>query len=292
MITIEHFFDPQTFTLTYLVTDSVTLDTVIIDPVLDFEPSSGAISDNSLLPIINTIKNKSLNIKAILETHAHADHLSSSQILKSLFPHAKIVIGKKITEVQKFFKSHFNISELETTGTQFDYLLDDFEEVQFGSLKMKAIPTPGHTPACMSYYFDGHLFTGDALFMPDFGTGRCDFPKGSSSDLYQSVTKNLYSLPDSTKVYVGHDYQPQGRDLKFQTTILDSKKNNIQLSEKTTQDQFVQFRNLRDANLPAPKLLLPSIQVNINAGTLPTAESNGKKYLKIPLNIKTKLGLL
>jgi len=216
---IKHFFDPDTYTLTYLVTDPKTKDSVIIDPVLDFDPASGQVSDKSISHVVEFIKKENLNIKAILETHAHADHLSSSQILKQIFPKAILGIGEKIQIVQEVFKSHFNIEYLKTNGTQFDKLFKDFEEVSFGSLKMKAIPTPGHTPACMSYLFEDAVFTGDALFMPDYGTGRCDFPKGSAKDLYKSVTKNLYSLPNETRVFVGHDYSPNGREMKFETTI-------------------------------------------------------------------------
>lgn len=289
---IQHFFDPDTFTLTYLVIDLKTKDAVIIDPVLDFEPASGQVSDKSISSVIDYIKKERLNIKAILETHAHADHLSSSQILKQLFPHAVLGIGEKITVVQDVFKGHFNIDYLKTDGSQFDRLFKDFEEVQFGSLKMKAIPTPGHTPACMSYLFGDAVFTGDALFMPDYGTGRCDFPKGSAKNLYHSVSKNLFSLPDETRVFVGHDYSPNGREMKFETTIGESKKSNIQLKSQTTEAEFVAFREARDKTLKAPRLLLPSIQVNADGGHLPPRENNEVSYLKLPLNVKTVLGKL
>ena len=282
---IIHFFDEDTFTLTYLVIDPRTLDTVIIDPVLDFDPPSGAVTQKSLQKLKHYIQDRHLNIKAILETHAHADHLSSSQILKELYPQAVIGIGEKIKVVQEVFKSHFNIDYLKTNGSQFDHLFTEFEEVSFGSLKMKAIPTPGHTPACMSYLFGDALFTGDALFMPDYGTGRCDFPKGSAKDLYHSVAHNLYSLPDETRVFVGHDYQPNGRELQFMTTIGISKKSNIQLKDTTSEKEFVEFRESRDETLKAPRLLLPSIQVNIDAGKLPPAEDNGVSYLKLPLRV-------
>lgn len=286
---IQHFFDPDTFTLTYLVIDENTKDVVIIDPVLDFDPPSGVVSDKSIKSVVQYINNNQLNVKAILETHAHADHLSSSQLLKKLFPDAILAISEKIKIVQETFKHHFNIDYLETKGLQFDYLLKDYEEINFGSLKMKAIPTPGHTPACMSYQFGDNIFTGDALFMPDYGTGRCDFPQGSSKSLYHSVAKNLYTLPDETKVYVGHDYSPNGREMKFQTTIGESKKSNIQLTANTTEQEFVSFRDARDKTLKAPRLLLPSIQVNIDAGKLPPKEDNGKSYLKLPLNPKIEL---
>lgn len=282
---IIHFFDEDTFTLTYLVIDSKTRDTVIIDPVLDFDPPSGALTQKSLHKLKDYIAGRNLVVKAILETHAHADHLSSSQLLKELYPDAILGIGEKIKVVQEVFKTHFNIDYLKTNGSQFDQLFSDFQEVSFGSVKMKAIPTPGHTPACMSYLFGDALFTGDALFMPDYGTGRCDFPRGSAKDLYHSVSKNLYSLPDETRVFVGHDYQPNGRELQFMTTIGESKKKNIQLKATTSENEFVEFRENRDRTLKAPRLLLPSIQVNIDAGKLPPAEDNGVSYLKLPLRV-------
>lgn len=281
---IKHFFDPDTFTLTYLVTDEETLDTIIIDPVLDFDPASGRVTSHRLQELINHIKEKNLVIKGILETHAHADHLSSSHLLKEYFPKAIHGIGKKITDVQEVFKNHFNLENLKTDGSQFDHLFEDFEEFQFGSLGLKAIPTPGHTPACMSYLLGNSLFVGDALFMPDYGTGRCDFPKGSARKLYHSVSKVLYSLPDDTCVFVGHDYSPGGREMQYKTSIGESKIHNIQLNNMTSEEQFVLFRDTRDKTLKAPRLLLPSIQVNIAAGQFPEKESNGKSYLKLPID--------
>lgn len=284
---IQHFYDQDTFTLTYLVFDEKTKDTVIIDPVLDFDPASGRVTNTSISEVIKFIKKEGLNIRAILETHAHADHLSSSQLLKQEFPDAIVGIGEKIRVVQEVFKKLFNIDFLNTDGAQFDRLFKDFEEVEFGSLKMKAIPTPGHTPACMSYLFEDAVFTGDALFMPDYGTGRCDFPKGSAKDLYHSITKNLYTLPDETRVFVGHDYSPNGREMLFETTIGESKRSNIQLNKYTTEEEFISLREGRDKTLKAPRLLLPSIQVNADAGHLPPPESNGRSYLKLPLTLKT-----
>lgn len=289
---ITHFFDPDTFTITYLVVDEATKDTVIIDPVLDFDPPTGQITDRSIKEVVNFIESEKLFVRGILETHAHADHLSSSQILKKIFPNAVLGIGEKIKLVQEVFKGHFNINYLKTDGSQFDYLFKDFEEVSFGSLKMKAIPTPGHTPACMSYQFGDAVFTGDALFMPDYGTGRCDFPRGSARELFRSVSNNLYSLPNETRVFVGHDYSPNGREMKYMTTIGESKKNNIQLKEQTKEKDYIEFREKRDKSLKAPRLLLPSIQVNIDAGHLPPREENEKSYLKLPLSVKTELGSL
>lgn len=289
---IKHFFDPDTFTLTYVVSDEKTKDGVIIDPVLDIDQASGTVEDRSIQEVIQYIKTEGIKLHAILETHAHADHLSSSQILKQVFPEAKIAIGDKIKVVQEVFKAHFNIDYLKADASQFDLLFKDFEDYRFGSLKMKAIPTPGHTPACMSYQFGDAVFTGDAIFMPDYGTGRCDFPKGSAKDLYHSIAKNLYSLPDSTRIFVGHDYMPNGRELKFETTIGESKKSNIQLKATTSEKEYIQFREARDKTLKAPRLLLPSIQVNIDAGHLPPREENGKSYLKLPLNPQLKIGKL
>lgn len=280
---IKHFFDPDTFTLTYIVYDSITRDGVVIDTVMDLEQASGKLENKSLQKVLSYIEDHKIKIHGILETHAHADHITSAQLLKKIFPDARVGIGEKITLVQEVFKKHFNIDYVKTDGSQFDELFSDFEEVSFGSLKMKAIPTPGHTPACMSYLFGDVVFTGDALFMPDYGTGRCDFPKGSSKDLFHSVTKNLYTLPDTTRVFVGHDYSPEGREMRFETTIGESKKNNIQLKASTHEEEFIGFRDARDKTLKAPRLLLPSIQINIDAGHLPPKEENGKSYLKLPL---------
>jgi glyoxylase-like metal-dependent hydrolase (beta-lactamase superfamily II) len=289
---IQHFFDPDTSTITYLVIDETTKDTVIIDPVLDFDPPSGKVKDLSLQAVISFIAKNSLRVRGILETHAHADHLSSSQILKQLYPEAILGIGEKIKIVQEIFKSHFNLPHLKVDGSQFDQLFKDNEQVNFGNLKMKALPTPGHTPACMTYLFEDAAFTGDALFMPDYGTGRCDFPKGSATDLYHSVTRTLYSLPDETRVYVGHDYMPNGREMRYQTTIGESKKNNVQLTNSTSEKDYVEFRTARDKTLQAPRLLLPSIQVNIAAGRLPEREENGRSYLKLPMTTDLRSGKL
>lgn len=287
---IQHFFDPDTFTLTYVVHDPASQDAVIIDPVLNFDPPSGLIEDRSLKTVMSYINSNKLQIRAILETHAHADHLSSSQLLKQFFPKAILAIGERIKDVQVVFKKHFNIDYLLTDASQFDHLFKEYENVSFGTLKMMAIPTPGHTPACMSYLFEDALFSGDALFMPDSGTGRCDFPSGSAKDLYNSIQKNLYQLPDATRVFVGHDYAPNGRSIQFQTTIAESKKSNIQLKNTTGEQEYISFREERDKSLKAPRLLLPSIQVNIDGGRLPPKEENGKSYLKLPLNSNLTLG--
>jgi glyoxylase-like metal-dependent hydrolase (beta-lactamase superfamily II) len=284
MTQIKEFFDKNTWTLTYVVWDEKTRDAVVIDPVLDYDAAASKTSEESAKNVIGFLRSKELKLHFILETHAHADHLSGSQIIKREFPDAQIAIGEKITKVQEVFKGVFDLpDDFKTDGSQFDRLLKDGEEFSAGSIKIKTLFTPGHTPACASHYIDGNVFVGDALFMPDYGTGRCDFPAGSADDLYHSVHERLYQLPEDTKVYTGHDYMPNGRPLKFMATIAEEKRDNIQLKEQTTKDSFVRARNERDKTLAAPKLLLPSVQVNIDAGHLPKASKNGKRYLRIPI---------
>ena len=274
MLKIETQYDADTFTLTYIVYDDNTGDAVIIDPVLDIDTAAGKLSFESLNKITSFVKTQKLNVKGILETHAHADHLSSSQYLKEQFPEAQVAISERIKIVQETFRPVFNLKDLNIDGSQFDLLFKDHETYNFGSVAVKILPTPGHTPACTSFLIEDNLFTGDALFMPDFGTGRCDFPAGSAEDLYKSISEEIYTLPDETKIWVGHDYQPNGRELKFQTTVKESKEDNIQLSSKTSKEQFFTFRTERDKTLAAPRLLLPSIQVNVDAGHLPKEEDN------------------
>ena len=209
---IKHFFDPRTYTLTYVVYDLASKDAVVIDPVLDYEPASSKVWTESAEEVVEFLKAKNLNLRMILETHAHADHLSGSKILKKAYPEAKLAVGKRITEVQKVFKGVFDLpDEFPTDGRQFDVLLENGETMTAGTLSLETIFTPGHTPACATFKFGNNIFTGDALFMADSGTGRCDFPGGSSADLYNSIVNVLYRLPDYTKVWVGHDYQPDGR---------------------------------------------------------------------------------
>lgn len=284
MIKVKEFFDKSTWTLTYLVFDEKTQDAVVIDPVWDYDPASSKTSETSARQVIDFISKQELKLHLILETHAHADHLSGSQILKREFPQAQIAIGSHIKKVQSVFKEVFALPEsFKTDGSQFDRLLEDGEIVSAGSIDFKVIFTPGHTPACVSYLMDDHLFVGDALFMPDYGTGRCDFPAGSAIDMYHSVHDRLYELSDHLKVYTGHDYMPEGRPLRFVATLGEEKRENIQLRKETKLEEFVQFRKERDRKLSAPKLLLPSVQVNIAAGLLPEPEKNGRRYLKIPI---------
>lgn len=285
---IEHFFDPTTFTLTYVVYDPKTRDAVVIDPVLDYDVLSSQTSTSSVARIEAFLKEKELRLHYVLETHAHADHLSGSQYLKRRFG-AKVAIGARIVDVQKVFAGVFDMSaEVPTDGSQFDHLLADGEKVTAGSLALEVLSTPGHTPACVSYRFGDAVFTGDALFIEDYGTGRCDFPRGSADDLYTSVHDRLYALPDATRVFVGHDYQPNGRPLRFETTIGASKEANIQLRATTEREEFVRRRSERDAKLSAPRLLFPSVQVNVDAGRLPRPHANGVRYLTVPLDMKKK----
>jgi glyoxylase-like metal-dependent hydrolase (beta-lactamase superfamily II) len=283
---IKTWFDKGTYTLTYCVYDSATKDAIVIDSVWDYDPASGAIRLDSVNEVTEFIKAHNLNLHYILETHAHADHLTGAQPLKKNFPHAKVAIGARIVDVQKVFKTVFNLDDhFIADGRQFDVLLTEGSETKAGSLTFKTIFTPGHTPACASYLIADVVFTGDALFMPDSGTGRCDFPSGSAELLFESIQK-LYQLPDSTRVFTAHDYQPNGRPLRYESTIGEEKRSNIQLKDNTTKAEFVAFRTARDKTLSAPRLLLPSIQVNIDAGHLPAPESNGKSYLKMPLKPK------
>lgn len=284
---VEAFFDSVTATVTYVVFDHDSKDAVVIDPVLDYDAAASDYDLKSVNAVIEFVKKESLTVHYILETHAHADHLTGSQFLKPLLGNPKVVIGANIKLVQKTFKTIFNFKDFNENGVQFDQLLDDNSEIQAGSLTIKTLYTPGHTPACVSYYINQEaVFTGDALFMHDYGTGRCDFPGGSSETLYHSVTNRLYTLPDETIVYVGHVYANTDKKEFYKSTIGIQKESNIQLSKHTTKDDFVSFRDSRDATLKSPKLLLQSLQVNIDAGHLPDQEDNGAAYLKVPIKPK------
>ncbi|MFT5683341.1 MAG: glyoxylase-like metal-dependent hydrolase (beta-lactamase superfamily II) [Myxococcota bacterium] len=282
---IKSFFDPRTWTLTYVVWDDATRQAMIIDPVLDYDPRAVSITTEAADAVIAFVRSQELSVAWILETHAHADHLSASQHLKEHLG-GVVAIGQHITAVQEVFHAAFNLSAtVPVDGSQFDRLLGDGDILTMGGLSITVIATPGHTPACVSYHIGDALFTGDALFMPDSGTGRCDFPRGSAEDLYRSVHGRLYNLPEETRVFVGHDYQPGGRELAFETTIGVSKSSNKQLTADTDLETFVAFRAARDATLSPPTLLLQSIQVNINAGHLPEPEDNGQRYLKLPIGL-------
>lgn len=286
---IQHFFDPRTWTLTYVVWDASSRDAVVIDPVLDFDPASGRIWTESVDAVEAFLKREALTLRMILETHAHADHLSGAHELKRRTG-APVAIGAQITDVQRTFAPVFGMGdEVARDGSQFDHLLHDGEVLTFGGLSLQAIHTPGHTPACMSFVAGDAVFTGDALFVPDTGVGRCDFPGGSAESLYQSVHERLYALPDDTRVFVGHDYQNDGRELQFETTIGQSKAQNQHLAQATSREAFVAFRTKRDSGLSAPRLLLPSIQVNVDAGRLPPPDAHGVRALRVPLRIPANL---
>lgn len=283
---VQAFFDERTSTISYVVYDSNSRDAIIIDPVLDYNSSASEVFTDSVDKIIHFISASQLHVHMILETHAHADHLSGAQILKENYPSAVTAVGELITTVQETFKKVFNLpADFKTDGSQFDRLLKDGETVKAGTLTFKVIFTPGHTPACTTFHIEDAIFTGDTMFMPDFGTGRCDFPAGSASDLYDSITEKLYILPDDTRVFVGHDYQPGGRALKFETSIGQQKRDNIQLPAGRSRDEFVQFRSERDKKLDTPRLLFQSVQVNVDAGSLPQPADNEVRYLKIPVNL-------
>lgn len=282
---VETQFDTATSTLTYLVYDSESRDAVVIDPVWDYDPNSSTLSTGCFEKLRAAIKDRKLKLHRILETHAHADHLSSSQLLKKEFPTARLGIGRKIIDVQHTFKGIYNWGdEFKADGSQFDDLFSDGQTITAGTLSIQILTTPGHTPACVSYLIGSFLFTGDALFMPDGGTGRCDFPGGSAETLYTSIHGKIYRLGDSIQTFTGHDYQPNGRRLEFRSTIGEHKNSNIHLKEATSAMDFIEFRKNRDRGLPAPRLLLPSLQINLRGGRLPPPESNQRSYLKIPVS--------
>lgn len=290
-VAIEPFYDERTNTLTYVVYDPETRDAVVIDPVLDYEPAASKVWTESVDEVVAFVRKHELTLHWILETHAHADHLSGSQPLKAEFPGARLAVGARITEVQKIFKTVFDLPrDFPTDGRQFDRLLGDGERLEAGSLVAEVIFTPGHTPACVTYRFGDAIFTGDALFMPDAGTGRCDFPGGSAEDLYDSIVGRLYALPDETRVFVGHDYQPGGRDLAFEAPLAEHKAKNVQIPASRRKADFVKFRSDRDATLSTPRLLFQSVQVNVDAGALPQPSDNEVRYLKIPINVFRPVG--
>ena len=283
MFEIEALYDDTTHTLTYLVWDPSSRDAVVIDPVMDFDPIAVRTSSESVERVAELIESKGLTLRGVLDTHAHADHLSGMALLKERYA-CESAVGSAFPKVQGLFKGLMGLDHLAEDGSQFDHLLDDGEELSFGSVAVKAIHTPGHTPACTSFLIGDALFTGDSMFMPDFGTGRCDFPAGSAEDLFDSVTRKLYTLPPETRVFVGHDYQPGGRELRYETTIGDSMRENIQLRGDTNREEFVTWRSERDATLKLPKLIFQSVQVNANAGVLPPPNEAGVSVLKVPMN--------
>lgn len=284
---VEGFFDPDTWTLSYLVLDSQTNACAIIDSVLDYDPKSGRTSTQSADKIITRVQERGAQVQWILETHVHADHLSAAPYLHQVLG-GKLAIGSRITQVQDTFGKLFNLdSEFARDGSQFDRLLVDGDVLMIGGLKLTAMHTPGHTPACMTYVISDAsqqaAFVGDTLFMPDYGTARCDFPGGDARTLYQSINK-IFSLPDDTVLYMCHDYQPDGRELRYISSVAEQRANNIHVHQGVTENEFVQLRETRDATLDMPVLILPSVQINMRAGHFPPPEDNGIAYLKIPLN--------
>jgi glyoxylase-like metal-dependent hydrolase (beta-lactamase superfamily II) len=280
---VKAFFDPETWTFTYVVYAGQNSPCVVIDSVLNYDPKSGRTSTRSADEVVGFIQSKQLQLAWILETHAHADHLTAAPYIQSKLG-GKIVIGDHITSVQTVFKGVFNLDDqFAVDGSQFDYLLKDGESLPFGQLSLKAVYVPGHTPACMAYQIGNALFVGDTLFMPDVGTARCDFPGGSAQTLYRSIQKVL-AYPDETKLYVCHDYPPTNRPVAYCTSVGEEKRSNIHVHEGISENEFVQMRNQRDATLDMPNLILPSIQINMRAGHFPEPEASGKSYLKIPLN--------
>ena len=280
---IKDFFDPETWTYTYVVYEREGAPCAIIDSVLNYDPKSGRTSTKSADEVIAFVKTHQLQVGWILETHAHADHLTAAPYLQSHLG-GKLVIGDHIKNVQAVFKGVFNLDDhFKADGTQFDHLLKEGESLAFGNLSLKALFVPGHTPACIAYEIGDAIFVGDTLFMPDVGTARCDFPGGDAKTLYRSIQKIL-SYPGQTKLYMCHDYPPNNRPAAGVTTVADERANNIHVHDGVTEAQFVQLRTTRDKTLEMPTLILPSIQVNIRAGYFPEADSNGVSYLKIPLN--------
>lgn len=282
---ISAFFDEPTNTVTYLVADPATGVAAVIDPVLDYDHRSGTVDTRSITTVLQTASDRGYRIEWSLETHAHADHLSASPLVKAKTG-AKIGIGEHIREVQRIFRPVFNATDLRADGSDFDHLFADGERFAFGSLVMEVLFVPGHTPADVAYKIGDAVFVGDTLFMPDYGTARADFPGGDARQLFRSIRK-LLSLPPETRLFMCHDYKAPGRDsYKWETTVAEERAKNVHVHDGVTEDAFVAMRENRDRGLAAPALLLPSIQVNMRAGKFPPAEANGVRYLAVPVKLK------
>ncbi|MAN74835.1 MAG: MBL fold metallo-hydrolase [Henriciella sp.] len=281
---VKGFFDEATNTISYVVWDRTTKQAAIIDSLLDFDQASGRTATHSADRMIAFVKDTGLTVEWIIDTHVHADHLTAAPYIKSQLG-GRTGIGEHISTVQKVFGEIFNAGqEFHTDGSQFDHLFTDGETYKIGTIEARAIHTPGHTPACMSHLIGGAVFVGDTIFMPDYGTARCDFPGGDAATLYDSIQK-LFALPGDTRVFLCHDYKAPGREHHvWETTIGEEKAHNTHIHEGVTKAQFVKMRTERDATLDMPKLILPSVQVNMRAGEMPPAESNGMRYMKIPIN--------
>lgn len=277
------FFDETTSTISYIVYDPATHIAAIVDPVLDYEPKSGRTSTKSADGLIEAVKAGNLTVEWIIETHAHADHVTAAPYLKDQLG-GMIAIGKHIDAVQKPFCEIYNAGKsFRTDGSQFDHLFREDEIFEIGSIQGHVSHTPGHTPACCTFVIGDAAFVGDTLFMPDYGTARCDFPGGDSATLFRSIQK-IFALPDETRLFMCHDYPPEGRGPAWETTVAEQKKSNIHVKEGTSESDFVAMRDARDATLDMPTLIIPSIQVNMRAGQMPSAEDNGTIYLKVPVN--------
>ena len=282
---IQAFFDEPTNTISYLVADRSTKHAAVIDPVLDYDHNAGEVDTRSVEAILRLAEDAGYTIVWTLETHAHADHLSGSPYIKAKTG-AKIGIGEHIKEVQRIFRPVFNAADLKTDGSDFDHLFKDGERFNIGELEAEAIYTPGHTPADITYKVEDAAFVGDTLFMPDYGTARADFPGGDAHQLYRSI-RRLMTLPPETRLFICHDYKAPGRDhYAWETTVAEEREKNVHVKDGVTEEDFVAMRTARDAKLSAPRLLLPSIQVNIRAGRFPPAEANGVRYLTIPVKLR------
>ena len=285
---IQAFFDEPTFTVSYLVGDPQTSQAVVIDPVLDFDPASGKVSTGSADAILAAAEAGGWHIALVLETHAHADHLTAAHYIKAKTA-APVGIGEHISTVQQVFRPVFGIEDLLPAAGDFDRLLRDGERFTIGQMEIEVLHTPGHTPADVRYKIGDAVFVGDTLFMPDYGTARADFPGGDAHQLYRSIRK-LLSLPSETRLYMCHDYKAPGRDhFAWETTVGEERDKSVHIHDGVSESEFVEMRHARDATLAAPRLLLPSIQVNVRAGRLPPAEANGTRYLKLPLKVDPAL---
>jgi len=281
---VTPFFDEVTNTITYVVADPETGQCTVIDPVLDYDLASGRTSTTSVDAVIEFIEANNLSLDIVLETHVHADHLSAAPVLKKRLQ-ARTAIGDHITAIQTVFTGIFNLNDVATDGSQFDVLLAGGDQFPIGSLQAKVMYTPGHTPACVTFVIGDAAFVGDTLFMPDFGTARCDFPGGDAEALYDSI-QDILSLPNDTRLFMCHDYKAPGRDeYAWETSVEEQRKSNIHIHDGITKQEFVAFRSERDSQLGVPKLLIPSIQVNIQAGDMPDPERNGVSYLKVPIDV-------
>ncbi|MDH1010155.1 MBL fold metallo-hydrolase [Pseudomonas nicosulfuronedens] len=281
---IQHFFDTATFTYSYVVADPVSRRCAIVDPVLDYDAAAGRIGHESARRIVDYVREQGLTVEWLLETHLHADHLSASAWLKTELG-GRLAIGSSIAQVQRTFAGILNLGEgFPCDGSQFDHLFSDGEHFSIGELQVEALHTPGHTPACMTYLVGDAAFVGDTLFMPDYGTARCDFPGGDARQLYRSIQR-LFALPETTRLFLCHDYLTADREEhQHETSVAQERKANVHVHEGVAEDAFVLMRNKRDATLQAPALIWPSIQVNMRGGVLPAVEENGVRYLRIPLD--------